>query len=396
MVQVTGGVRLPSDLVYAVIAVVSAGMALLEGPLVTPVVVGLVLALVPWVLVAAGAELPLAFFAVMALAPVVPVVAWSGVGSALFLTVAAASRVASRSDRRGLVAATTAAAAAVPFAPFLGLLPPGVGEAERGAGSLYFAFGTVLGALVGLLLHRAAVLTDDLRLAHERLAEAAARQERQRIARDVHDLVAHSLTVVVLHVGGARRVLRTDPRAAEGALADAERVCRESLDGIRGVVGLLRSEHDERPVASLDLAELAGGYRAAGLPVTLRTSGSPESLPLGVRVTLHRVVQEALANAARHARAAPVEVEVVVDDAGVDARVTNGRPDADPASAGSGSGGYGLVGLRERVASQGGELTGGPDGGAWVVRCHLPRHGPVPAGDRAASSPASSPAGGRG
>lgn len=381
MEQSATGVRLPSDLVYAVIAVVSVGMALLEGPRVLPVVTCLVLALVPWVLVAGGVELPLGLFAVMAVAPVVPVVAWAGVGSALFLTVAAASRVASRSDRRRLVVATTVATAAVPFAPFLGLLPPGVGVAERGAGSLYFAFGTVLGALVGALLHRAAVLTEDLRVAHERLAEAAARQERQRIARDVHDLVAHSLTVVVLHVGGARRVLRRDPRAAEGALGEAERVCRESLDGIRGVVGLLRSEQDERPVLSLDLAELALGYRTAGLPVTLQTRGSPESLPLVVRVTLHRVVQEALANAARHAGAAPVEVEVAVDEAGVDARVTNGRPPAEPPLAGGGHGGYGLVGLRERVASLGGELTSGPDGGAWVVRCRVPRHGPVPAGD---------------
>ncbi|MEX5721759.1 sensor histidine kinase [Geodermatophilus maliterrae] len=400
MAQVRGGVRLPSDLVHAGIAVVSAGMALVEGPPVVPVVVCLGLALVPWVLVAAGVDLPLAFFAVMAVAPVVPVVAWSGVGSALFLTTAAASRVASRSDRRPLVGLTTLAAAAVPFTPFAGLLPPGVGDAERGAGSLYFAFGTVLGVLVGILLHRAAVLTDELRVAHERLAEAAARQERQRIARDVHDLVAHSLTVVVLHVGGARRVLRTDPRAAEGALEEAERVCRESLDGIRGVVGLLRSERDERPVVSLDLAELARGYRAAGLPVEVRTSGDPGSLPLVVRVTLHRVVREALANAARHAGTAPVEVRVVVGDAGVEARITNGRPDAGPDTtdratadpAASGHGGFGLVGLRERVASLGGELTGGPDGGAWVVRCSLPRHGAARVADR----PAPSPLGGRG
>ncbi|SFP70483.1 Signal transduction histidine kinase [Geodermatophilus dictyosporus] len=376
------GVRAPSDRVYALVAVVSAGAAALEGPPVLPVLVCLVLALVPWLLVAAGADLPLALFAVLAVAPVVPVVAWSGVGSALFLTIATAARVATRTDRRGLLAATTAAAVAVPFAPFAGLLPPGAGEVERGAGSLYFAFGTVLGVLVGVLLHRAAVLTDHLRVAQERLAEAAARQERQRIARDVHDLVAHSLTVVVLHVGGARRVLRRDPRAAEGALEEAERVCRESLDGIRGVVGLLRSGQDEYPVVSLDLAELADGYRAAGLPVTLHTAGSPGSLPLVARVTLHRVVQEALANAARHADGAPVEVRVTVDDGGVEARVRNDLPGGG--HGGGGHGGFGLVGLRERVASLGGELTWGPEDGAWVLRCALPRH----AGDRAVSAPA--------
>ncbi len=87
-------------------------------------------------------------------------------------------------------------------------------------------------------------LADELRAADAELADAAAREERHRIARDVHDLVAHSLTVVVLHVGGARRVLRSDPDAAEAALVEAERVSRESLDAIRGAVGMLRDDDE--------------------------------------------------------------------------------------------------------------------------------------------------------
>lgn len=124
-------------------------------------------------------------------------------------------------------------------------------------GALYFAFGDLFGVLAGVLLRRQTRLVAQLRQADARLVEAAAREERQRLARDVHDLVAHSLTIVVLHVGGARRVLRADPDAAEGALGDAERVCRESLDAIRGVVGLLRRDDPAgRPAGSLDVADL--------------------------------------------------------------------------------------------------------------------------------------------
>ena len=355
-------------------------MAVAEGPR-TPLVLACVaLALVPWALLVAGRPLPLSAFAVLTMGPVVPVVlAATHVGGALFLTTAASSWIASRADRPALVAATTAAAVALPLLPVV--LPGGTDD----VGSVYFAFGNVLGVLVGLLVHRATRLADDLRAADARLSEAATREERHRIARDVHDLVAHSLTVVVLHVGGARRVLRTDPTAAEGALADAERVCRESLDGIRGVVGLLRDDNAPPRVLSLDLDELAEGYRAAGLPVVGRTTGNPASLPLAVRVTLHRVVQEALANAARHAvPGTPVRVDVAAADAGVVARITNERPTSATPPAARSTGGYGLLGLGERVAALGGELSSGPRGGTWVVECHLPLSAaarqPVPAG----------------
>jgi signal transduction histidine kinase len=387
MAGASRGAGLAADRVYAATAAGAAALAVAEGPRTALLAACLVVVLVPWAMVAAGRAVPLGAFAALTVVPVALVVVQAGVASVLFLTTVAASRVASRCDRPALVVGTTVVTAAMP------LLPPAVGEHD-GQGAMYFAFGAVFGVLAGVLVRRATRLAGDLRVADARLAEAAAREERHRIARDVHDLVAHSLTVVVLHVGGARRVLRTDPGAAEGALADAERVCRESLDGIRGVVGLLRDDDAEPRVLSLDLEELADGYRAAGLPVDLRSTGAPSSLPLLVRVTLHRVVQEALANAARHGGpAAATRVEVAVADAGVVARITNDRPAGAGPPGPRGAGGYGLVGLRERVASLGGELTGGPgaagDGGSapWVVECHLPvpgvARGPAP---RAASA----------
>lgn len=353
-----------TDLVYAGIALVAAVLTVV-GEQFHPAIVGaVVLALVPWALIAAGVRLAHVVFAALAIVPVIPIVACTGIGSAIFLSLAAASRLASRSDRRWLVGVITAVVVALPFLPFL------LGF-EWDVGAVYFAFGGAFSVLVGVLLRRSTRLADDLRRADVELANAAAREERHRIARDVHDLVAHSLTVVVLHVGGARRVLRLDPDAAEAALTEAERVSRESLDAIRGVVGLLREDGEPHRL-SLDLERLVTTYRSAGLPVAVRIDGDPESLPLAARVALYRVVQEALANVARHsAPGTAVSVELVIDDESVVARITN--DDAGiPARPASGPGGFGLLGLQEQAASLGGELVSGRLGDAWVVECRLP------------------------
>lgn len=352
-----------TDRLYAAAAAAAALLALAQGPH-TLLLAGCVLiALGAWAPVLAGRAVPLGLFALLAIGPVAPLVLGNGIGGALFLTTVAASRIASRSGERWLLGTTALAVGALPFLGFVN----GVGD----VGAVYFAFGNLFGMFAGALLRRMAGLAYELRNAAARLSAAAAREDRQRIARDVHDLVAHSLTVVVLHVGGARRVLRADPAVAEQALADAERVCRESLDGIRGVVGLLRDDDVDRGAVSLDLEELAQTYRAAGLGVALTAAGDAASLPLLQRVTLHRVVQESLANAARYAGpTAQVHVEISVDDGAASVCVANARP---AAGARSGAGGFGLVGLAERVAALGGELRSGPEGDRWIVRCRLPQ-----------------------
>ena len=356
-----------TDLVYSALALVAAVLTLVGEGLDPWIVAAVVVALVPWVLVVAEVRLPLVAFAVLAIVPLIPVIAYTGIGAAIFLTSAAASRLASRSDQPWLVGVVTAVIVVLPFTAFL------FGFDEWDVGAIYFAFGGAFSVLVGLLLRRSTRLADELRLADAELADAAAREERHRIARDVHDLVAHSLTVVVLHVGGARRVLRSDPDAAEAALVEAERVSRESLDAIRGVVGLLRKD-DEPEVQSLDLERLATIYRSAGLVVSLTIEGTPESLPLSVRVTLYRVVQEALANAARHSTpGTPASVEIEIDAEQVTARIANQHvPNSTEPGLASESSGYGLLGLREQAVSLGGELVSGREGAVWVVECRLP------------------------
>lgn len=351
-----------ADRICAVIAAAAAVLTFVESPKPAWTVLLVVVALVPWALVLARREPPAWLFLVLGVLPVVPIVITSSVGVVLFMTTAVASRFASRTDGRAAVVAVSVAIAAVPFTA--AILPPHV---LNGAG--YFAFGDAFGVLVGVLLRRADRLAEQLREADADLAAARQREDRQRIARDVHDLVAHSLTVVVLHIGGARRVLRADPAAAESALADAERVCRESLDGIRGVVGLLRDEGASAGM-SLDLQDLAETYRAAGLPLELEVRGEEADLPLATRVALYRVVQEALANAARHMPAGgAVTASVGIDADGVAARIANPR---EAQQRPPGAGGFGLPGLREQVAGAEGELTSGPSGEDWVVTCRLP------------------------
>lgn len=359
-----------TDPVYAGITLVAAILTVVGEGFNPFVIAAVVAALVPWALLVAGVRLPHLLFGALAIIPVIPVVAFTGIGSAIFLSLTAASRVASSSDRRWVVAVITAVVVVLPFITFIPFVP----GFETDVGAVYFAFGGAFGVLVGILLRRSTQLADELRRADAKLANASAREERHRIARDVHDLVAHSLTVVVLHVGGARRVLRSDPDAAEHALTEAERVSRESLDAIRGVVGLLR-EDGEPHVPSPDLERLVTTYRSAGLPIALRIDGDPESLPLAARVTIYRVVQEALANAARHnTPKAQTSVDITIDREQVTARIANRLDDSfghrEPRH-----GGYGLLGLREQVASLGGELASGPAGDVWTVECRLPTGG---------------------
>lgn len=322
----------------------------------------LAVALVPWVLLAVGRTLPAWLFAAVAVVPVVVVLASDGLNASVFLGTTALCLLASRADRSWQVGVLGAVGVVLPFASV-------AGGRELDLGSIYFAIGDLFGVAVGVLLGHTRRLDAQLRAADARLAAAAAQEERTRLARDVHDLVAHSLTVVVLQIGGARRVLRADPSRAETALEQAERVCRESLDGVREVVGLLR-DGDEASGAAADLLRLVETYRAAGVDVELEVDARTADLALLVRGTLYRVVQESLANAARYrAPGSAVAVRTAVDPEGVTVSVTN----AGAAGPGSAAGGYGLAGLREQVGALGGTLRSGPDGDRWVVECRLPQ-----------------------
>jgi signal transduction histidine kinase len=209
-----------------------------------------------------------------------------------------------------------------------------------------------------------------------RQAEQAVVAERARIARELHDIVAHYLSVVVLQAAGAR----ASGQASDGTLEKIEHSGRQALTEMRRLLGVLR-EHDEEPALApqpglCELPALAESVRAAGLPVRLVVDGSGAPLPAAVDVSAYRIVQEALTNVLKHAGSAHAEVSIGYVDDTVTIEVTDDGPGleaADPVWAEAAQGGRGLTGMRERVALFGGDLRAGPrpDGG-FTVRARLP------------------------
>jgi signal transduction histidine kinase len=215
---------------------------------------------------------------------------------------------------------------------------------------------------------------DELRRSQERNVVGAIVAERLRIARDLHDVVAHHVSVMGVQAGAARRALDKDPALAREALRTVEQTARTAIGELRGLLGVLRA--DEGPVESREsspgleqLDELVAGARAAGLEVRHGVYGEPRPVPQGVALSAYRVVQEALTNVVKHAAARSAEVRVRYLDQALEIEVT----DDGRGLARSGDGGFGLVGMRERVAVHGGELEAGPrrDVG-YRVRASLP------------------------
>jgi len=212
-------------------------------------------------------------------------------------------------------------------------------------------------------------------------AEQAAAGERARIARELHDIIAHHLSVVVLHAAGARASGGADPATLE----EIEQSGRRALTETRRLFGVLRDPDEQtgrapQPGIS-ELPALAGSLRAAGLEVSLSVDGDHMVLPSAVNVSAYRIVQEALTNVLKHAGPARAEVTVGCADSAVTIEVTDDGPGNPASRAVKGArdvrelyaGGQGLAGMRERVAVFGGDLRAGPrPGGGFTVSARLP------------------------
>jgi signal transduction histidine kinase len=208
----------------------------------------------------------------------------------------------------------------------------------------------------------------------EQLARIAVQAERASIARELHDIVAHSVSVMLVGVRGARDVLRTTPDAAEDTLARVERIGEQSLAELRRILALLRQPEqsaESRPQPSLaELNDLVASYREAGLPVRLEVVGEPTPLPSGVELSVYRLVQEALTNTLKHSNPRNVAVTLVFSDSRLELEVVD---DGTPITPSAATTGQGLIGMRERVTLLGGELqTGEREGGGYRVAAQLP------------------------
>jgi len=244
----------------------------------------------------------------------------------------------------------------------------------------FWMLGIAFAYASSLPLRQFRLLVIELDATRDQLAEQAVNDERRRIAAELHDLVGHSMTVVLLHLSGARRRLRLrgvalDPET-EADLAAAEAIGRASLAEIRENVVALRGDRTGlRPLPSAkDVPELVARSAAAGSAVSLHVTGDDlDKVEPMTGLAVYRVVQESLANVARHAPGAVSKVGIAVSPNEVLVEIRDRDERAHQPATASGPPGVGLVGMRERIESLGGEFAAGPTTGGWCVRARLPR-----------------------
>jgi signal transduction histidine kinase len=268
----------------------------------------------------------------------------------------------------------------------------------------------LIGIGISFLLGRAR----QQRIEEDRTASLAVAEERVRIARELHDIVAHGVSLMTIQIAAARRVATTKPEAADQALAAAEQAGRQSLAELRSLLAVLRSadaslgaaarpdgvplapagaptpSEQAAPTAPVprlsDIADLVDNLRQAGLDAALEVTGEvPDHVPPGVELACYRVIQESLTNVVRHAPGARVVVDVDYAPDGIDIVVDddgNGLMAVRPQSSG-----HGLLGMRERVAAGGGTLEAGPrtTGPGWRVHARFPKVGAASVGGTAAT-----------
>jgi signal transduction histidine kinase len=221
--------------------------------------------------------------------------------------------------------------------------------------------------------------TAELEQAREELARRAVTEERLRLARELHDVVAHAMSVIAVQSGVGTHVADSQPEQVGKALAAIEATSRSALTELRRLLGVLRQ--DSEPQASLapvpglaNLDVLLAEVAEAGLAVRLRVEGAPAPLPAGVDLSAYRIVQEALTNVIKHAGPGHAQVTIRYGDREVAVEVTDdGRGVAAVAGDGGKGTGHGLIGMAERVAAFGGDLEVGPrPGGGFRVAARLP------------------------
>jgi signal transduction histidine kinase len=253
-------------------------------------------------------------------------------------------------------------------------LDGGVAAGGRVQGGALFTVVTVVAmvlvrSVLGDREHRAELVERE----RDVVAREAVVEERARIARELHDAIAHNVSMMVVQAGAERRVLREENGSTKEALAAIEQIGRGALTEMRRLVGMLRSSNGDSlaPQPSLaDLPMLVGQVREAGLPVELRVDGERRDLPVGIELSAYRIVQEALTNALKHAGDAHASVRVRYGAESLELEISDDGAE-EPAPVGGT--GHGLVGMRERVALYGGRLDAGRlPGGGFAVRVLLP------------------------
>ncbi|WP_418004709.1 sensor histidine kinase [Mycobacterium sp. PDNC021] len=239
----------------------------------------------------------------------------------------------------------------------------------------YLLFFLAIAAMIGRILQLQQRLVLEERARQAALTEQATADERRRIAREIHDVIAHSLSVTMLHLTGARRALQEDNDVDEAVdgLLDAERLGRQAMSDIRQTVGLLGAR-DAAPLRLTpepglsDIPDLVTSFADAGLQVESSIEVDPASVTAGIGLALYRVAQESLANVAKHAPASAARLRLYVEKGTAILSVNNElwRPVT------SGPAGAGLPGMRQRIALLDGDFQAGPGPDGWTVQARVP------------------------
>ena len=249
----------------------------------------------------------------------------------------------------------------------------------------------VISVAVSMLLQRARRLVVE----EDRSAQLAVAEERVRIARELHDIVAHGVSLMTIQISAARRIGTKNPESASESLQAAEQTGRQTLTELEGMLSVLRGADASigaaagggaqspqgvaagvgarSPLPRLDdIASVVEAVRQTGRQVSLRVLGDPPPVPASVEVTVYRVVQEGLTNAVRYAGDSPIDVQVIYSPAAITVFIDDEGPGTGPG--GGQGGGHGLVGMSERLASVGGTLDAGPrvPGPGWRVYATIP------------------------
>jgi signal transduction histidine kinase len=228
-----------------------------------------------------------------------------------------------------------------------------------------------------LRAHELEERADHLEREQEAQARAAVADERGRIARELHDIVAHNVSTMVVQAGAGKRVMESDPDGARKAFESIERSGRQALAEMRRLLGILRTDREGlalAPQPGLEhLEALISHVESAGLPVELTVVGEPQPLPSGIDVSAYRIIQEGLTNAIKHAGPAHAEVVVRYGDRELQLEILDDGQGAEESMANGAQQGHGLVGMRERVNLYDGTLeTGSREGRGYAVRARLP------------------------
>lgn len=258
-------------------------------------------------------------------------------------------------------------------------LRPGVALADLAFAALvlsaFWLFGVTLAAQ-SVMASQLAARADLVEAQAGQAALDAVERERRRIARELHDSIAHAITLMVVQAGAAEAVLGEAPPRVRAALAGVQTTGRAALDDMKRLLGVLRSDGPDglEPQPGLsDLGPLVARYREAGVLVNLTASDTLDAVPASVSTTAYQIVREALTNVLRHSGPVPATVQVVCAPGELVIGVVNDGPQVT----GQG-GGFGLIGMRERALAFGGQLTAGPrPGGGFAVEARLPVAGPV-------------------